>query len=514
MVETLLLTGAQLADGTGAPLRAGEVLVDGDRISAVEAPGVLPRQHPERDLGGLVLAPGFVDAHSHADNAPLLAEDDTTKILQGVTTEVVGNCGFSLAPRHPSHSAELAGFLERLFPPTELAWTGFAEFFAAVDAAGSVTNQAPLVGHTSLRIAAMGVAEHPADAADTRRMAAALEEGMSAGAFGFSTGLIYPPALFAATEELTALAEVLGGAGRYVTHLRDEGGKLAEAIDEALRVGARAGHTHLSHLKAAGAEHWGSLSAALERIRAARAAGQHISHDVYPYTASSTMLLTLLPPDYLAGDTEQLLERLQRPGCVPELRRALGGLDWDGVLVATTASHRHEGRTVAEIAGAGDPVEVLVELLVSEQLRVAMVHFSMHEQDLRAALADEHTMIGSDGLPPGGGGRPHPRLFGTFPRLLRRHVREDGQLSLPEAVRRMTALPAREFAIPDRGLLAPDLVADLVAFDPAAVTDVGDYRDPVHPPEGIDWVCQAGHTVVDGGRYLGPRRGVRLRPAS
>lgn len=513
MSETLLLTGAWLADGTGAALREAEVLLDGDRISAVEPAHVLPRNHPQRDLGGLVLAPGFIDAHSHADNAPLLAEDDTTKILQGVTTEVVGNCGFSLAPRDPAHSSELAGFLGRLFPPTELDWTGLAELFAALDAAGSITNQCPLIGHTSLRIAAMGMSEHPADEQATRRMARALEEGMSAGAFGLSTGLIYPPALFAATDELTELAAVLGGHGRYVTHMRDEGAQLPEAIDEALRIGARAGHTHLSHLKAAGRAHWGSLPTAIEQIRAARERGHHVTHDVYPYTASSTMLLTLLPPDYLAGDTERLLARLHDPACLPELRRAFDGHDWDGVLVATTASHQNEGRTVAEIAGDRDPVEVFVELLVSEGLRVAMVHFGMHEHDLQAALADEHTMIGSDGLPPGNGGRPHPRLFGTFPRLLGRYVREHGVLTLPEAIRRMTSLPAREFAIPDRGVLAPGHVADLVAFDPAVVTDVGDYRDPVHPPEGIRWVCQAGHTVVDDGRYLGHRRGMRLRPA-
>jgi N-acyl-D-aspartate/D-glutamate deacylase len=513
VAETLLLTGAQLADGTGSPLRAGEILVDGDRIAAVAGPGALPRTHAQRDLGGLVLAPGFIDAHSHADNAPLLAEDDTTKILQGVTTEVVGNCGFSLAPHEPARTGELTGFLERLFPPTRLDWTSVAELFARVDAAGSVTNQCPLVGHTSLRIAAMGVREQPAEPEAIRRMAGFLEEGMEAGAFGLSSGLIYPPALFADTSELTELAAVLGGSGRYVTHMRDEGARLPEAVDEALRIGARAGHTHISHLKAAGSEHWGALPAALERIRAAREAGQHISHDVYPYTASSTMLLTLLPPDYLGGDTDQLLARLRAPGAVAELGRALEGTDWDGVLVATTASHRHEGRTIAEIAGSGDPVATLVDLLVSEHLRVAMVHFSMHEQDLLAALADEHTMIGSDGLPPGTGGRPHPRLFGTFPRLLRQYVREDRALSLPEAVRRMTALPAREFAVPDRGLIAEGAVADLVAFDPAAVTDVGDYRDPVHPPAGIHWVCQAGRTTVEDGHYRGPRRGVRLTPA-
>lgn len=516
MTDTRLLTGAQLADGTGSALRPADVLITGGTITAVQPPGRIPHPDPT-DLSGLVLAPGFIDAHSHADNAPLLHSTDTTKVLQGVTTEVVGNCGFSLAPRTGEHAEAVDGFLQRLFPPQDPAWTGFGELFARTDEAGYPTNHCPLIGHGTLRAAAMGMAGRRADDRALAAMRTALEEGMSAGGFGLSTGLIYPPALFADTAELRALAEVLGGDGLYVTHLRDEGAHLLDSIEEALRIGRVAGRTHLSHLKAAGRDNWGAMPTALSRIAQARHTGAAVSQDVYPYTASSTTLTSVLPPDFLGTDSETLIARLRSPAGRAELRAELGDRqDWHDYLIATTADHEHEGRTLAELAGERgcDPVEALVDVLVAERLRVAVVHFCMHESDLEPALADEHTAIGSDGLPPGGGGRPHPRLFGTFPRVLGRYCRERGLLGLPEAVRRMTSLPARTFRIPDRGLVAPGRVADLVAFDPERVGDVGDYRDPAHPPAGIERVWLAGRPVVAGGCYLGGRHGRRLSPAA
>jgi N-acyl-D-amino-acid deacylase len=513
--DTVLLTGAQLADGTGQPLRAADVLVEDGRITSVEPPGVLTTTHSVRDLTGLVLAPGFIDAHSHADNAPLLTDEDTTKILQGVTTEVVGNCGFSLAPRSVDQGATLSTFLQRLFPPLEFHWSGFHELFAITDQAGYVTNYCPLIGHGTLRIAALGMVDHAPDDAALRAMRSGVEEGMAAGAFGLSSGLIYPPAMFSTTDELVALAEVLGGDGLYVTHMRDEGDDLLDAIAEALRIGDTAGRTHISHLKATGEANWGKLARALADLDAARQSGHRVVQDVYPYTASSTMLTTKLPAEFLAGDESATLARLRSTSGRDTLAAGFSkNFDWNDILIATTASHRHEGRTLAEIADEHDaePVDALIEILVSERLRVAMINFSMHEDDLELALADEHTMIGSDGLPPGTGGRPHPRLYGTFPRVLGRYCRERGILDLPEAVRRMTALPAQQFRIPQRGLIAPDYIADLVAFDPGTVRDVGDYRDPIHPPRGIPWVCQAGRTVVEHGEYVGGRHGHRLAP--
>ncbi|QUH02958.1 amidohydrolase family protein [Saccharopolyspora erythraea] len=515
LTDTVLLTGALLADGTGRPLRPADVLVLEGRVAAVEPPGVLPRTHPVRDLTGLVLAPGFVDVHSHADNAALLDHDDTTKILQGVTTEIVGNCGFSLAPNNPDRTTTLATFLQRIFPPVDLAWTGFHELYAATDTAGYVTNQCPLIGHGTLRIAATGMSDAAPDDHALRTMRDALEEGMTAGAFGLSSGLIYPPAVFATTGELLTLAEALGGDGLYATHMRDEGSGLLDSVDEALRIGRAAGRTHISHLKAAGPENWGTVPAALTKLQDARRDGHPVMQDVYPYTASSTMLTATLPKHFLACEADELVARLDSSSGRAELIEANRDRDWDTILIATTASHRHEGRTIAELAAEQDarPADVLADILVGERLRASMVHFSMHEDDLVAALADPHTTIGSDGLPPGIGGKPHPRLHGTFPRVLGRYCRERGVFSLPEAVRRMTSMPAEAFRIPERGLVAPGHIADLVAFDATTVTDVGDYRDPVHPPAGIPWVALAGYTVVDHGMHVAPRRGRRLTPA-
>ncbi|TWF95966.1 N-acyl-D-amino-acid deacylase family protein [Saccharopolyspora dendranthemae] len=512
---TELLTGALLADGTGHPLRPADVIIDNGRITAVEPPGTLPEHHPRRDLTGLVLAPGFIDVHSHADNAPLLTEDDTTKILQGVTTEVVGNCGFSLAPRSTTHAEVHDGFLQRLFPPLDVTWNRFAELLDATDAAGHVTNHCPLIGHGTLRVAATGMSDAAPDAAALHRMREMLDEAMSAGAFGLSTGLIYPPALFAGIDELTALARTLGGHGLYATHMRDEGDHLLDAIDEALRIGQVAGRTQLSHLKATTPRNWGKMPAALSRIHRAREHGHDVAQDVYPYTASSTTLTSVLPADYLGGSGEHILAKLSAPTAHADLTAAIGRTThFDRILIATTSSHRDEGRTLAEIADARscDPVRALIDLLVDEELRVAMIHFSMHEDDLELALRDPRTMIGSDGLPPGNGGRPHPRMTGTFPRVLGRYVREREVLQLPDAVRRMTALPADTFRIPDRGMVAPGRIADLVAFDPATVADVGDYQEPMRPPAGIPWVCLGGRTVVEAGRFLGERAGTRLSP--
>ncbi|MEU6265052.1 N-acyl-D-amino-acid deacylase family protein [Saccharopolyspora shandongensis] len=514
-MTTELLTGALLADGTGTPLRPAEILIQDDRITAVEHPGTLPANTPRRDLTGLVLAPGFIDVHSHADNAPLLTTDDTTKILQGVTTEIVGNCGFSLAPRSTHNADTFATFLQRLFPPLDFTWTGFHDLFAATDAAGYVTNYCPLIGHGTLRIAALGMADTAPDDNALRTMRTALDEGMTAGAFGLSSGLIYPPAVFSTTHELTAVAEALGGTGLYVTHMRDEGDALLESIDEALHIGATAGRTHLSHLKATKPDNWGKMRPALDKIDQARNGGHDVVQDVYPYTASSTMLTAVLPTRYLAGTAEQTLARLRSKTGRDDLAAAIGERTaWDRILIATTASHRHEGRTIAELAAhhGTEPVDALIKILVDEQLRAAMINFSMHEDDLELAMTDPHTMIGSDGLPPGTGGKPHPRLTGTFPRVLGRYTRERGILPLPEAIRRMTSLPARCFRIPDRGTIAPGHIADLVAFDADAVTDIGDYQDPMRPPVGIPWVCQAGRTVVENGEYTGPRTGIRLTP--
>jgi N-acyl-D-aspartate/D-glutamate deacylase len=524
-----LIRGGTVADGSGAPPVRADVLVRSGRIAGVEAPGTIPADAVSvLDATGLVIAPGFIDVHSHADNAALLAEDDTSKILQGITTEVVGNCGFSLAPTRIDSARAFASFIQRIFPAMDFTWSTWREFTDLLDTRGYVTNYAPLVGHGTLRIAVLGMADRTPDAAELTLMGAELDRALEGGAFGMSSGLIYPPAVFSHTAELVALARHLGPERVYATHMRNEGGGLLDSIAETVRIGTEGGtRAHISHLKSNGKPNWGRMPDALAAIRAALDAGLSITKDIYPYPAGSTMLTTLLPPPFLADGDDGVLARLESAEQLRQLATIMDsglpgwdshakGAGWDGVLVSTTASHRYEGQTIAELAHVLDepPLDVLVRVLREERLRASMVLFSMHPDDVRTAFGDADTMVGTDGLPPGAGGKPHPRVFGTFPRILAEYVRKESLVPLGEAVRRMTALPASVFRIPDRGSVRKGLVADLVAFDPDTVDHECDYRDPVHPPTGISWVMQNGSLVVDGASYIGPRSGRRLAPAN
>jgi N-acyl-D-aspartate/D-glutamate deacylase len=525
----VLLAGCVVADGSGEPVREADVLLDGDVIAAVEPQGGIGADgYDRRDLSGLTLAPGFIDVHSHADNAPLLAEDDTTKILQGVTVEVVGNCGFSLAPV-PDRRDELEALTSRIFPAQSWGWSSFAELLSRLDDRGYVTGYAPLVGHGTLRIAVAGFENRVTTTAERRRMVELGTAARQAGAFGLSTGLIYPPGLFSDTDEIIEVMTGLPQGTIYATHMRGEGAHLRRSIAEALEIGRRSGApVQISHLKSSGRQNWGGVAGALELIENARADGVRVTQDVYPYTASSTMLTACLPPWCQEGGNTAVLERLADAEQLRKLRDDLeggpseewenqvAGAGWDGVLVASTGSHTYEGQTLAELGEelGSSPFEALVTVLTQERLRASMVVFSMCEDDLELALRDPFTMIGSDGLPPGVGGKPHPRLFGTFPRVLARYVRDRKTLDLATAIHKMTGLPADTFGLHDRGRIAPGHVADLVAFADNTIADHGDYRDPVHPPTGLAWVMQAGDVVVDNGRWLGVRRGQRLLPSA
>lgn len=527
-MERTLLRGGLLVDGTGAPRRPADVVVEGERIAAVEAPGRVPEDGALiRDLDGAVVCPGFIDVHSHADNAPLLAEDDQSKITQGVTTEIVGNCGFSLAPVHDENRAALGGLLGRIFPPMEVPWRTLEDYFAVTDAAGYVTNYAQLIGHHAVRVAAMGMTDGPPSPDQLATMRELAEQAFGAGAFGLSTGLIYPPGLFADTDEIAVLAKALPAERPYVTHMRGEGPMLLKSIEEALEIGKTAGRpVQISHLKAAGRAVWGRMGEALTLLEDARARGIDVTQDVYPYLAGSTMLTATLPPWAQEGGNPSVLGRLADQTSLDRLRRDIEGDDglwenhvaacgWSGIVVASSRSHTHDGKSLQQIAEEADiePFQALVDVLGGEDLEASMIVFSMREEDLVTALAHPLTMIGSDGLPPGRGGKPHPRMWGTFPRILSRYVRELGILSLEEAVRKMTSLPARRFGLTGRGEIRPGAVADLVVFDPGTVEDRADYADPVQPAAGIDQVWVGGRLAVDGGRYCGRRAGSRLAPS-
>ena len=521
----MVLAGGLLCDGTGSEPVVSDVYVRDDRIDGVQPAGDGHRGWKVVDVSNQVVAPGFIDVHSHGDNAPFV-EDDTWKIQQGITTEIVGNCGFSLGPHDPGVSDAFFSELAQLFPGVPRLGPRFADVLSETDRRGYVTNYAPLVGHGNLRRCAMGLKDRQATSAEMAEMVALLGDALEAGVFGMSTGLIYPPGMFAGTDELVTLASALGPEHIFASHMRNESDEVERSVEEIVSIGERSGRrVHVSHHKTAGRSNWGASERTLRTLAAARARGIAITQDAYPYTAGSTALSATLPKAYHNGGREAVLRRLRTAGVVEELRSAIErgepgwenlakSAGWNGILVVSTADHRFEGRTIAELASdlAVDPVRALIHVLLEQELNAWMVVFMMDEPDIERILSDSFTSIGTDGSPAGTGGKPHPRTFGTFPRILGQYVRERRVLTLAEAIRRMTSLAADTFGIAGRGRIVPGAAADIVVFDALAVSDDCDYLDPIRSPRGIRTVLQSGTVVVRDGRYIGGRYGKRLRP--
>lgn len=517
--------GGMIVDGTGAQAFPGTVIVTDGKVQDILGQGSsIPGDAEIYDCTGLMIAPGFIDTHSHADNAPFLIEDDVSKIEQGVTTEVTGNCGFSLAPIEPMNREPAYTLLSRIFPPTDLSWGTTAELFGAMEDKGLVTHHAPLVGHNMLRIAAMGADGRQADRDELQRMATALESALDAGAFGLSSGLIYPPGLFSDPSELDALTEVLGKQRVYATHMRNESSRVFESINESLSAVGKRSRLHVSHVKIADSRKWGRMNEIMSALDNAREMGQNVYQDAYPYSAGSTMLTAALPPWFHDGGEPSVLARLESAEALQRARfdmendrsyenMVIGG--WDKIIVSSTRSHRFEGESITHIADrlGIEPFSVLVKVLREEQLKATMIVHFMHEDDVQTALAHPLTAIGSDGLPPGTGGKPHPRTYGTFPRILGHYSRNENLMTLEEGVRRMTQLPAEIFGIADRGVIRRGAVADFVTFDPTTIIDTATYQDPISQPRGIDSVFQEGIPVVRHGKWQGTRRGRRLSAA-
>jgi N-acyl-D-amino-acid deacylase len=491
----LLIRGATVYDGSGAPGIAADVGVRGDRIVALAAdlPGHARR---ELDARGLAVAPGFIDVHSHDDFAVLLDPGLPFKVLQGVTTEVVGNCGSGVVP----FEAGLARF-RRMHPRADPEpWDDLGGYMARVDQARPALNVAVLVGHGSLRRGAMQQDQRPPTAGELDRMRGWLREGMQAGAVGLSTGLVYEPGRYAATEEIVALArEVAPFGGVYASHLRNEASRLTDAVREAIDIGEQAGvSVEISHHKASGAGNWGRTVDSLRLIDAARGRGLDVTADQYPYTAGSTSLFAVV-----------------QNGAFTTGAGGMGEIPPDGVLIASSPGHAaYEGRTIADLMEAwGQTAEQTARRLLDEEGEALfVVTFTMDEADVRRVLAHPSTMIGSDGVP-AVGGRPHPRLWNCFARVLGRYVRDERVLDLPTAIHKMTGLPARKFHLRDRGAVRPGAFADLVVFDPARIEDVGTYADPARPPRGIRSVFVGGVEVARDGAPTGARPGGVVRRA-
>jgi N-acyl-D-aspartate/D-glutamate deacylase len=487
----LVIQGATVFDGTGAAGRRADVAVRGDRIAAV-ADAIEPAGATALDARGLAVAPGFLDVHTHDDFAVVLHPEMGFKVLGGVTTVVVGNCGMGAAPQ-----AQARGFAAAFHPGMQLPeWDGYAGYLDHLDAAPASCNVAALVGHGAVRAAVMGGdARAPSDA-ELDRMRALVREGVGAGCVGFSTGLIYEPGKHAQTGEIVALAhEFAATGGLYATHMRDEGMHLPESVRESIEIGERAGvPVQISHHKASGRENWGKVKESLRLIEDARARGLDVTADQYPYTAASTVLAAVLSFLEAAGG-------------------GIGRGRPEDIQLSSAPQHPEwEGKTIAALADAWklSPIDAARRILDAEGIGATVVLHVMCEDDVRTVLRHPTTMIGSDGLPTLHG-KPHPRLYGTFARVLGTYVREQGVLSLAEAVHRMTGFPARKFGFADRGEVRAGAFADLVVFDPARIADVATYEDPHQPPAGIAHVFINGTQVVKKGAHTRARPGRTLR---
>ena len=512
-----ILRGGNVVDGLGGEGVRADVGIAGDRIAAV---GDLAQAQAanEFDATGRLVCPGFIDVHTHSDAYLLIEPGAPSKIRQGVTTEITGNCGASAAPRWPGYVMP-SDWLEQQYPGD---WHSVAEYRALLDAQRPAVNSAMLIGHRAIRAAAMGIEPRAATADEIAKMAKRLEQALEEGGAGLSTGLVYAPAMYAQPEEIQVLAKVVARRGGiYATHMRSEGGTLLEAIEEALDVARASGvRLQISHLKTAGRANWGKLDAALEKIRTARATGIEVASDRYPYTASCTDLDVILPTWAAQGGRAAILARLRDPAERAKIRAEMAAARdekyWENVWVGSV---RHPdnapfaGKPIALAAEAWKlhPLDAALRFMETDELFTGGIFFGMSEDNMWRILAEPWVMIGSDAsirstTGPLSHDHPHPRAYGTFGRFLRAAL--DGKtVSVGEAVRKMTSLPAEHFRLQDRGVLRAGAFADVVALDPKTFRDLATYEKPHQFCEGISAVWVNGTATLRDGKDTGARGG-------
>jgi len=519
-VTDLLIRGGTVIDGTGAPGTRADVAISGARITEI---GQLVGRRALRmiDARGKAVAPGFIDIHSHSDESMLVNSALESALHQGVTLVVCGNCGGSSAPLHGLAADEADREYSRL--GVKRTWTSFYEYVAAVQQNGAAINVCSYVGHGTLRMSVMGADARAPTADELAQMRALLARAMDEGAIGLASGLIYPPSAYGTTDELAALCEIVRDkGGLYASHIRNEGAKLLDAVDENIQIGRRSGaRVQLSHHKASGQKNWGKVKESVARIEEARASGVDVQADQYPYTASSTGLAVTIPNWVHEGGSAKLTERLRDPAVRQRIRGedTETGRAWDRIVIAR-ARHRPEysGRSVADLAreAGRDPLEWTCDTLVEHEGAVDIVHHSMSEDDVRYVMRQPWIAIGSDSRAnapygPLSFGKPHPRSYGTFPRVLGRYARDERVLTLEDAVRKMTLLTARHMRLRGRGTIVVGAAADVVIFDPATVADTATYDDPHRYPKGIEHVIVNGAVALESGETTNERAGRFLR---
>jgi len=524
----IVIKDSWVVDGTGTPRFKADVGISGEKIVKI---GEIPISKGDIviDAKGAVVCPGFIDIHSHSDLSILVNPKAESKIMQGITTEVIGNCGFSPAPVKEPAEKELKRELEKY--GLNLTWRTMKEYFKRIEENGTSVNVVPLVGFGTIRTCVMDYENRRPTKDELDEMKALTEQAMLDGAFGLSTGLIYVPDCYADTEEIVEVCKIVSQyGGIYASHIRGEGRTLIEAVKEAIEIGKRASiSVEISHHKAAGVVNWGKVRETIKMIEEARKEGLDISFDVYPYTASHTSLEALLPPWVLEGGRERLEERLQnrdiRERVKYELENSINIVDnciadsgWDRIVPVYLDSDKElEGKSLEEIAKSmgKDPYDVFFELILRNKNAQVIIH-EMSEEDVITVMKHPLSMICTDSEALSLSdisriGLTHPRGFGSFPRVLGVYVREKGVLALEEAIRKMTSMAAKKLGIPGRGVIKEGAYADIVIFDPQRIRDTATYENPYSYPVGIEYVIVNGKITVEKGKHKGTLNGKVLR---
>lgn len=524
----LWVVNGTVVDGSGAPRYPANLQIVDDRIELVAADIRPPAEGAVQiiDARGMIVAPGFIDLHSHSDIALLADPIVTCKLAQGITLELIGQDGMSVAPLTDAvaplwrrHLSGLAGSYS-----VDWNWRSYDDYLARFGP--TAANVATLVGHGTLRLNVLGMEHRPPTRPELDRMCGLLADALDAGAFGLSGGLVYQPGSYADLHELVALNRIVAAAGKiWVVHMRYEGDRIAEGLAEMFQLAEQTGVAlHISHFKVLGRANWGRAGEIIELVEAQRSRGLDITVDQYPYTAGSTMLAAILPPWVHTGGPDQLRSYLTDRAALqqiaaevesglPDWEGFVPGAGWENITISAIGANRYPhliGRSLATIGAEWDcpPFDAAVRLLLETDFAVSMVLHAMAEADVTAFMRMPWRTGGTDALL---GGKPHPRAYGAYPRILGRYVRERGVISLEEAVRQMTGAAAQRLRLADRGVIAPGKQADLCIFDPGRVIDGATFDDPTRPSEGIAWVIVNGRPVLHNGEPTGELPGHLLR---
>lgn len=528
VLYSVIIRGGKVFDGAGNPWRMADIGIQGDTITHI---GDLSHAKAEKEIDakGMAVAPGFIDIHTHSDIPLMIDGGGQSHIQQGVTTNVIGNCGTGSAPLSETMAK---GDFSRTFAQIGSEWRSMQEYMTLLEERGLSVNVASLVAQGNVREAVMGYAEGPANDEQLDAMRALVREAMEAGCFGISTGLIYTPSVYAETQELIELTkEAAAYGGGYYSHIRGENDTVLAAAAEAIEIGQQANtYVQIAHLKTMGEHMWGTSVQLLEMIEQARQDGVDVTFDQYPFNASACGLSAALPPWAHVGGIEAMRERLRNAETRERIKQdILNGVDgwtsihkgvgWERIIVTGCYyDHTVDGKSIAEIAELWgmDGFEALFKLLEAADRRIDIIYFTIGDEDLERIMQSPYMMVGSDSSAVSieralERGKPHPRGFGSFVRVLGHYVREKQVLTLEEAIRKMTSAPAKRLGLSDRGLLWPGLKGDIVVFDPDRVADQGTYTDPAQYAAGIKAVLVNGRLTVYEGEHLGVQAGCVLR---